>query len=646
MFKKTTLLCLMSFIGPFATVSPLCLADEEVEIYKAAKSISSLIDVGKHAEAKTETEKFVVEFSGYRKLPEMLYWIAEKYKRVDRFEDAKVLYQQIVKDFPDSPWADKAGFCIARADLMILFMAQDYSAASAALEKLTVDFAEHPDLPEALYWITERYERVDRFEEAKRLYQKINQDYQDNPWVNKAKMGHSRASIKSLIVSRNYNQAKAALDKFIADFAGNPDLPESLYWITERFEREDRFEDAKRNYQQIIQNYPYHQYAKKARLGISRAEVKQLVASQKFGQAKKALGKLIADFKGHPDLAESLYWITERYERVDRFEDVKRNYQQIIQNHPYSPFADRARANLRKLGIAPPVAAQDSNKTDKNLNKTPAETAGQQEIVRELYRTAEKYEEEGKFEEAKHNYQQIAQEYPASSQADDALLDIKRADIHVLIKAGNVNAAERLTDEFAAEFDQHPRTGEKLQLIANQYYEKAEGLRDANKPSDANEYFLKAIGVWTRIINNLQASAADISKAYYFVGMAYQQIGDYKKAIEHYEKVCSNWPDSEYADRAQCGVGSCYEMLVEMGVVSKKKAGPIIEKAYITTVEKYPTSLVADYAALRLGETMLEKGDVAAAKKYYKLFLKYARPTDALIEGVKAKLEKLEARGQ
>jgi len=201
----------------------------------------------------------------------------------------------------------------AKSNILSLIRQNNFAEAQSQTQKLTADFAGHPDLPDTLYWIAERYKWSNRFEDAKRVYQQIVQKHPGSSYAGKAKLGFSRADVLSLIISQNYNQAKVALDKLIADFAGNPELPETVYWVAERYKWENRFEEANRIYQQVIQKYPDSPWAGKAKFGISSAEAMSIVVSQDYDQAKEALDKLIADFAGNPDLPRAILIIGEQY---------------------------------------------------------------------------------------------------------------------------------------------------------------------------------------------------------------------------------------------------------------------------------------------------------------------------------------------
>jgi tetratricopeptide (TPR) repeat protein len=128
-------------------------------------------------------------------LPGTLYWIAEEYKWSERFEDAKGIYQKIIRSYPDSSFADKSRLGIARAEVTSLVFSQNYDRAREAIDKMIADFNDHPDLPGTLYWIADAYRWSDRYEEADNIYRlAIQKIPPDSPFAGKAKLGISNST--------------------------------------------------------------------------------------------------------------------------------------------------------------------------------------------------------------------------------------------------------------------------------------------------------------------------------------------------------------------------------------------------------------------------------------------------------------------
>ena len=93
---------------------------------------------------------------------------------------------------------------------------------------------------------------------------------------------------------------------------------------------------------------------------------------------------------------------------------------------------------------------------------------------------------------------------------------------------------------------------------------------------------------------------------------------------------------------AQAAIGWCAEALRDSNQAPKEALEPVIESAYKAVLTNYADCYIADYAAYRLAEMSVEKGNRAEAIGYYRKFLELAGPQDGRIEAVKAKLIELE----
>ncbi|MGA2071028.1 MAG: tetratricopeptide repeat protein [Sedimentisphaerales bacterium] len=458
------------------------------------EDIISLIESGEYATAESATDKLLSDFSGNQGLPEALYWIAERYERYDKFDKANRLYQQVIQNYSDSLWADKSKLAISRAKAKSLIVSQNYDQAQKEIDKLAVDFAGNSDLPEAIFWITERFQRLDRFEDAKVYYQRIIRDFPGNPWAEKAKFWLERVNILSQIVSQNYDGAKVALDKVIADFAGNPDLPESLFWISERLQRLDRFEDAKQNFQRIIDNYPASPWAAKSKFWFARINVLSLIISQDYSGAKSALDKFAADFAGDSDYAESLYWIAERYKSSKRYNDANTVYHQIIQQYLDSQWARKAEFGISKTEVLSLIDSTKYNEAKSAADKLADGYAGNPDLPEALYWIAGEFKWSKRFEDANAVYQQITEKYPENPWAEKAKLGVVRTEIFSLINSQDYKGAEAAVDKMVVDFEGRPDLPETLYWIADRY-------------RWSNNHFEEANDIYQHIIKNYPGSS-------------------------------------------------------------------------------------------------------------------------------------------
>jgi TolA-binding protein len=522
----------------FSIIVPICFADEFEELYRSKENACQLIETGKFNDAKAAAEKMSIEYVGQEKLPEMLYWVAERFQRFDRFDDSKQICEQIIRDFPESPWAKKARLGNARWEATSLIVSGRFAEAKDITTQMTADFAGNPDLAETLYWISGRFQAFDRFEEAKQIYEQTIKDFPDTPWAKKANMSKEMSEAMLLIMSGKFAEANEVTDKMVTDFGANPDLPEMLYWISERYERAGRSIDAKRDYQRIIDLFPYSPLAKKAKLGIPRAEVIGFIVAKDFNNAQISLNKMTADFASHPDLPETLYWMAQRYKDFGRLEDANRLYQQIVQNYTDSQYAGQARLKLGQ--------PQEQN----SVSFFPADS-NQEKAAVEIYRVARGYEDTNQLALAGQTYEKVIKEYPGTIKAGNAVLDIRRLNILEKMETGEVNEVGILLDKFATDFKQHPYACECLERFAQTCYMKAAMLKAQGYAAQAKPGLETAIKIWKLIINEFPPSTAFTPHAWFFCGVCYSQLGQKEEARQCYRKVADDWPDYELAQEAR-----------------------------------------------------------------------------------------------
>ncbi len=355
---KKNLISVILFIFLFF-LAENCFSDVSADLDKAKSDAVSLIESGKYAEAQQNIQQLIAKFSANQNLPEVLCWIAQKYGWAEKHEQEKALYQIILQEYPSSPYASRANLGLEKANIQSLVMSHNFEDADAALQKLISDFSGSPDLPEALYWIAERYEWSYGYNQANNVRQLILQKYPSSSFVYKTKFSIARANVLSLIVSERYEDARAALGKLIDDFSRNPDLSETLYWIAQKYGWSGKHEEEKSIYQKILQEYPYNSYAGKAKLGLAKANVQSLIMSENYDGANAALAKLISDFSGNPDLPESLYWIAERCEWSGRYKQAKSIHAFIIRSYPDNQFADKAKLGVVRVNISSLIMSQN-----------------------------------------------------------------------------------------------------------------------------------------------------------------------------------------------------------------------------------------------------------------------------------------------
>jgi len=340
----------------------------------------------------------------------------------------------------------------------------------------------------------------------------------------------SQQNICNIIDSGDLEAARKATDKLMTNFANNPNLPEMIYWTIRHCEWKDKFDEAKRLYQIILQNYPGTAFAEKAQLGIARCEAMRLVMGQQYELARVAVNKMVSDFPANEDLPESLGMIAERFEWQRRFEDEKWVYRLIIQIFAHNLFAHKAQIGIVRADVLSFIVGKDSVRFDMGMDK--------------------------------------------------------------------------LFTNFAS----NPELPQTAIIIGEWFYkdgltQKQEGLKE-----EAKNNFEKAINIWNRVIAE-QPNSDLIPEACCWIGDSYTELGQYNKAIEFYKRSCNDYPEPaetsginiSYRWRSMYMIGQSYTLLKKSGDINNTEADTLIIESYEHLVRVYPNCSLAKNAWLELG---------------------------------------------
>jgi tetratricopeptide (TPR) repeat protein len=516
------------------------------DLFADKAQIESLIQSGNLTEAHSQIEKLKSDYAQNSQLPCALYWIGRRYEWSNRTDEAKTVYQQVMRDYSGNEYAAKCSLSLARQNVLSLIISGEYDSARDAVDKLLTDFANEPALPETLYWVARRYGWSDRYEEEKNLYQKIIQDYPNDSFAYKARLGFARANVLSFILSQKFDQADATIDELTADFADHPDLPDALYWIAEGYRWAHRWEDAKDLYQKVVKNYPNSSAAGGARIGLAKVEVLALIAADNYAGAKKELHKLITTFVTNPDLPETLYWIAREYEWIGMYEDANGVYEQILRKYPDGAFADKARLGTAAMTVRLLIVSGQIEASRTALQDLKNKFAGHSELPATLRMIARSYEGADTYELASDVYQQTIETSPDGASENSTQLDIARMKVCSLIASEQFQPALSALSCLIADFNDHPDLAKTVLTIGAEYAEMADEYERQGDSAKAIDYSRRAIKVWEKIITDLPASADLTPEAYYLTAARLHKLNEFDKAIECCQTIIDTWPDYKY----------------------------------------------------------------------------------------------------
>lgn len=120
----------------------------------AKESLVSLyVSLEADGQLEGSLDRLTADYSGHSGLPAMLYIIAERCKRQERYEEAKSIYRTIARDHSGTESAFKANKELA----LIYITSGEELKADAVLDSLLSDFSGHPLLPAAVTRVAEQY---------------------------------------------------------------------------------------------------------------------------------------------------------------------------------------------------------------------------------------------------------------------------------------------------------------------------------------------------------------------------------------------------------------------------------------------------------------------------------------------------------
>ena len=295
-----------------------------------------------------------------------------------------------------------------------------------------------------------------------------------------------------------------------------------------------RYEDVKRLCEYIAENHPDSDFAIKARASVAGADI--LLGNDAAAQA--GIDGLIADFNDNPKLPGEIYKIEAQYWHIKRYEEVKRLCEYIAENHPDSDFAIKARASVAAadLLLGNDAAAQTG------VDALTRDFAEDPELAGMLCKLGNISCEGGKYDRAAELYQYVIDTWPKSTDAMWAQMNLAKLYID-LRNDPNVHSA---LDKLIADFNDQPDLPQAVFQIAEQHF--------------YGQSYREAIELWELVLSEYPESYLT-SEIPYLLATCYNRIDNYEKAIQYYKKVVERYPDSRYGWRAPYRLGIMYRRL-------------------------------------------------------------------------------------
>jgi outer membrane protein assembly factor BamD len=289
------------------------------------------------------------------------------------FKGARVLYEDLISDYPDSSLIPETIFHIGRC----LEEEGEFADAINWYEDLVDDYPDSDFAPEAQFQIGICLEKEDRLLDAFDAYQKLFDEYPGEGSldeilkreyaIGKKFMNGRKRLFLFFRIRSGLGTAEDIFRAILKNATFSKVSPRAQYSLARVLQLQGDYEGAISEYNQVLTNYPGTEYIQLALFNIGVCHYNEALSadydSREVDKALRHLNKFVKRFPDDPNLAEAeekiselidskaekAYAIAEFYNTPDSSTGARIYYQEVIDRYPKSRYADSAREKLEEL---------------------------------------------------------------------------------------------------------------------------------------------------------------------------------------------------------------------------------------------------------------------------------------------------------
>jgi tol-pal system protein YbgF len=576
-------------------------------------------------------ERYLTFASEGEHAAEAWYNIGECQYKQENYPEALLSYQAVVDLYPDSSFISKAwnklGDCYWRID-----------DRDKACQSYNQTIKEYPNTPEAEYaqvCLTELSGSLLKTQvpakDTKAIKAAEKKEKQQGTQTIEKALGDELNTLekaKALFKAKDYPGARLVFQNFMKEFPKSKYNHYTRLKIAETYYYEENYSKALPEYKKVISDYPDSKYIDYAMysVGWCHFRLKGYADSQKIFEA------LITNYplSNYVEPAKKVIPKIADLIEEDRLSDLLNSVKEDCANGNLAA----AKASMEQI-IEEYPDSQSAKETEQlliQINQKLAEASDNE--AKEAYDAARKSLDEGRVEEAVKGFREIISKYPESEFCDLSNSGIKQAESQTqttnksksAIKKENVAAKKPVSPATAT-----IATGSETNESDDLYKKALECL--------GNEDYYHAIETFQRIIleypNSNYASLAKngmdeagISlkskriERLFEIAQRYYNMGEYEKAKQVFKSITEEYPETNQAQKAQ-------EMIYQLSGVSAER----VSEEYMFAQRSY------------------EQGDLTKALEQFNSLVKkypqtiYAKAAEGTIAIIQEKLSNKKAKG-
>ena len=527
-----------------------------------------------------------------------LLGLAEARRRLSRFAEATQLYRKLRDQYADSPLAAQAlfGLALCRAQM------GDDQAAADSLEQLLASYPDNPMAPQVLFELGRLLLRQGKLRDAVTRYQELLWAYPAFP---------QRRAVQLMLADtfyrlEEYGQAIALYRQLLDGRKAGGQAGYIRRRLAQAYHRKGDFSQALESYRELLAEDP----AAAGRDSIYFSQAILLVQLHQEEEAIRSFLKVKETFPNSPLAAQAAARAAHLLFALGRYDQAYRLYQPLLSGTPDPEVYGRAVLALFRMDRLA-EARKELKRFTKRLGKDPKWLQRFQLEEGEYYLRRKEYEralkrfrklekQGGEWADDAAYYAALAlwrqneadpspesasraleaqsrfiEQYPDSPHASDVYLRLGNyhyslrnylqaagAYKRVLERPANQDQAQeaiwKLLESYmgAHEYDEAHKVAEQLLQRFPGHPKKREAELEIGIILKEKGQYAQAIAQFEKVLEWAEGNQA--SEARFYIGESYQNMGEYRKAIEAYYRVSfhgggfSQWITSADYKRAQC----------------------------------------------------------------------------------------------
>jgi len=387
----------------------------------------------------------------------------------------------------------------------------------------------------------------------------------------------------------DYKEAEKHYKQLIKLFPKSEYAPQAYYSLGWAYFEQNKFQNAKNIFRKLMQNYPLHQLTEDAAFKLGETEYNL----QKYEETIQYFKSYILDYPQSTRHPESYFYIAESYYYLDNALSAISYYAKTAEISYDSKLIIMAKISLgwSYLKLEKFKLARGNFESALQLSKKKGF------LVEDVFLgLASLHGGMKNHREALDAYSQLIKNFPKSERIPESYLG-----------KGNIYyALEDYPKAIAAYqfvIEQFPQTPQFQEIYQKAYF----GLAWSNLKAG---HFEKAIKNFHTIKNQTDNKVVKIS-ALTQIGDAYQDVNQLERAIDIYDKILKNYPESPYADYVQ------YRQGIALLKMEKIEAATM---SFQSLRANFPESKYLNDVNYYLGVAYFKKGDWPTAKEYIQKF--------------------------